>query len=567
MTQGVDIDVRSRRIEELEKYLQKEEISLEEETENIVDKLISGNLRDIGGLTAIRGFVYQYYVAIYYMIKMLYPKSKDTWWNYVIIEYFDDVTLLDENNVRFIQVKTTRENSGKLVTPSNFYERTNPRVNERVNDLSYFNSWLDKLFFNYDYFFQNHLKENEIKEGKFSSPQFEIATNSPFSSGTKLAYSTNSSYDLNYSFEKDDVFLKKLKSKKVGKEGTEIAFDQVMMKELTFYLNKLFIHHMGSSVDLRDTTIRMIMEIIGRTDIGSSSIAEYIFERFFSRVFLTTYNDNPNINIEELTFSKDFVTKLFEESKVEGTENLASSIKSKSVFTMFDNVISSLSNEIKESYQNEKIKKELLDTLEWFYNSCIGEFDKDPKYFSIFLHKLFEMENTLPIDTYLDKESFLKNSIEYIVNCLAFYLNKQIDLKDAKLLFHFGELNSEKLLFTIYNAQNKKDTISVKNSIATTIQYCEVANEINDDYYCLIIDDIEPLSNDGDDKLAALFNISNAEEKQPKLIEPVQNLKFFNSQQLKRFIMMLKQSNEDSIQTLKDENYIKQWREFVEIQN
>lgn len=566
MTQGVDIDVRSRRIEELEKYLQKEGISLEEDTENIIDKLISGNLRDIGGLTAIRGFVYQYYVAIYYMIKMLYPNSKDTWWNYVVIEYFDDVTLLDENNVRFIQVKTTRENTGKLVTPFNFYERSAPKVNEEFNDVSYFNSWLDKLFYNYDYFIRNHLKGNEIKEGKFSSPQFEIATNSPFSSSTKLAYTTNSSYDLNYSFEKDDVFIKKLKSKKVGK-GTEIAFDQVMMKDLTFYLNKLFIHHMGSSVDLKDTTIRMIMEIIGRTDMGSSSIADYIFERFFSRVFMTTYNDNPNISIEELTFSKDFVAKLFEESKVEGTERLASSIKSKSVFTMFDKVISLLSNEIEESYQNEKIKKELLDTLGWFYNSCIGEFENDPKYFSIFLHKLFEMDNTLPIDTYLDKESFLKKSIEYIVNCLAFYLNKQIELKDAKLLFHFGELNSEKLLFTIYNAQNKKDTISVMNSIATTIQYCDVANKINDDYYCLIIDDIEPLSNNGDDKLAALFSISNVEEKQPKLIEPVQNLKFFNSQQFKRFIMRLKQSDEDSLPTLKDENIIKQWREIVEIQN
>lgn len=570
MMQELDTDVRSKRIEELEEYIREEGITLEEDTGIIIDRLISGNLRDIGGLTAIRGFVYQYYVAIYYMIKMLYPKSKDTWWNFVIIEYFDDVTLLNETDVRFVQVKTTREKSGKLVTPSNFYQRSKPKKNEENSNISYFNSWLDKLFFNYDYFIQNHLEEHDIENSKFSSPQFEIATNSPFSSGIKLAYTTNSHYDLKYIFDDNDIFLEKLRSVIVsGDEGTEITFNEVMMKELTFYLNRLFIHHLGSSIELKETIIEMIIEVMDRTDIESRSIAEYIFGRFFSKVFMKTYNDNPDIDLEELTFSKDFVEKIFEESKVEGTEILASAIKNGSVFSMFERVISSLSDEIKASYKNEKIKKELLDTLDWFYNACYVEFEKDPKYLSIFLHKLFEMENSLPVDNYLnsDKEHFLKNSIEYIVNCLAFYLEKKIELNNAKLLFHFGEFSSEqKLLFTIYNAQNKKDTISVKNSIATTIQYCEVTKKISEDYYCLIIDDIEA-PNNGDDKIAALFGISNVEEEQPKLIEPVQNLMFFNSQRIKEFNMQLKKIKEDSLQTLKDDNIIKQWRDIVEIQN
>lgn len=571
MTQAVEIDVRSKRIKELEEYLQKEGIFLEENTETIIDKLITGKLRDLGGLTAIRGFVYQYYVAIYYMIKMLYPKSIDTWWEYVVIEYFDDVTLLSEKEVRFIQVKTIREKTSKFLNPNDFYKRSKPREDNIKNHRLYFNSWLDKLFFNYDYFFHNHLKEADLECGKFTKPQFEIATNSPFSSSDKIsAYTTNSKYDMNYLFAEDDKFFEKLKSVKVGEdEETTITFNEVMKEDLEFYLNSLFINHLGSSVELKETIIEMIIEIIDRSEIESRAIAEYIFGKFFSKVFTTTYNDNPNISLEELTFSKKSVEKLFQESKVEGTEILANAVKDSSVFSMFERVISSLSDEIEKSYKNEKIKKELLETLRWFYNSCIEEFERDPKYLSIFLHKLFEMENTLPVDNYLnsDNEFYLKNSIEYIVNCLAFYIKRKSEFKNSKLLFHYGEFNSEeKLLFTIYNAQNKKDTISVKNGIATIIQDYEETKKIREDFYCLIIDAVEQQNNNYH-KIAAFLGISNIEEDQPKIIEPVQNLMFFNSQRMKEFIWYLKQSKEDALETLKDENIIKNWRELVEIQN
>ncbi|MCP1187836.1 DUF4297 domain-containing protein [Priestia flexa] len=572
MTQKTDIDIRSRRINELKEYIEKEKVSIDEEPETIIDKLMSGKLRDIGGLTAIRGFVYQYYVAIYYMIRMIYKKT-DSWWNYVVIEYFDDVTLLSETDVRFIQVKTIRENTGNTITPSNFYERTKPKEEEKeekeekvdnVNNRTYFNSWLDKLFFNYDYFIEKHLEGTNLEKDKYSNPQFELTTNSPFSSINKLAYATNSEYNLGDSLKDKDKFLEKLKSVKIG--GTEVSFNQVMMKDLKFYLNRLFIQHLGSSIELKTTIIEMIMETLDTSDIENYGISEHIFNKFFSKVFSTTYSDDPNISLADLTFSKEFVIKLFDEGRSEGAEILANAVKHSTAFSMFDRVTTALANDINSSYKNEKVKKELLDTLKWFYNSCLEEFEKDPKYLLIFLNKLFEMEHNLPVNNYIngDNEYYLKNSIEYIVNCLAFYLEKKLMFTNASLLFHSGELNSQqKLLFTIHNAQNKKDTVSVKNSIATAIQYCEVTKRISEDFYCLILDDIEPQYKK-DEKIAALFGISSIEEEQPKLIEQVNNLVFFNNRSMHQFILMLKQAKEDQPLTLRDEELVKRWREIVE---
>ncbi|MEK3765347.1 dsDNA nuclease domain-containing protein [Solibacillus sp. FSL K6-4121] len=563
-----EVDVRSRQIEKLKEYVEKENITLDEDIETVIDKLMGGKLRDIGGLTALRGFVYQYYVAIFYMIKMVYPKSIDTWWDYVVIEYFDDVTLLNENDVRFIQVKTIREGTGNLFTPYAFYNRSKPKIEDVLNKKAYFNSWLDKLFLNYDYFVEKHLNEGGVAIDKFLNPQFEVATNTPFSSSNKLKYKTNSKYNLEEKFDEDDVFLEKLESVKIdGDEAVDISFNEVLQKDIKFYLNRLFVNHLGSSIELKETIIQMIMETLDNTEIEKYSIATYIFDKIFAKVFSTTYSDNPNVTLDDLTFSKDYIQILFEEGKAEGAEVLARAVNNHTTYAMFDRAIKSLAQDINETYNNEDIKSDLKETLNWFYNSCNEEFEKDPKYLAVFLHKLFEMENNLPVDNYTgsNSEHHLKKSIEYIVNCLAFYVDKKSVFNNAKLLFHSGELNAnQKLLFSIYNAQNKKDTTSVKNSIATTIQYCEVSKDITEGFCCLIIDDLETVSR-SDDKIAALLQISSIEESQPKILESVKDLIFFDTNNMNEFIRRLKEINNTQKIVLKDDDFVKSWREIVGI--
>ncbi|PSC77108.1 hypothetical protein C6576_14660, partial [Mammaliicoccus sciuri] len=118
----------------LDKYLvyleddEQQEINVHKE--RIISSLMVGDFRDLGGLTAMRGFVYQYYVGMYYMMSMIYPK-KESVWNSVVLEYFDDVTLIGENSIRFIQVKTVKEGGIKSHAPNDFVKRKslkNPEI-------------------------------------------------------------------------------------------------------------------------------------------------------------------------------------------------------------------------------------------------------------------------------------------------------------------------------------------------------------------------------------------------------------------------------------------------------
>ncbi|GAA0496864.1 hypothetical protein GCM10008986_24770 [Salinibacillus aidingensis] len=560
ITTDAGTDTRAKRIKELNDFLEKENISLEETSEDIIDKLMTGKIRDIGGLTAIRGFLYQYYVAIYYMVSMIYPK-KDAWWNIVVWEYFDDVTLLSEDKVRFVQVKTIRENVGKRLTPSDYYNRKHPKDDETSDFSSYFNSWIDKLFYNYDYFLDNHLKDED--DEKYTLPEFELATNSPFYDG--LTYSTNYNFNLNSKFPDDDKFLNHLSSVKVN-DNEEVTFNQIMKKDLEYYLNRLFINHLGSSIELKQTILDMITETIGFSDLENRSIAFHIFNKFFDKVFSGTSSDAPNITLQDLTFSKEFVQELFDEGKIEGREILASNVNNSSVFSMFKRAVNSSFIDINTIYKNENIRKDLLDTLSWFYNSCQEEFDRDPKFLVVFLNKLFEMNNELPSEDYVNSENeyFLKNSIMYIVNCLAFYFDKKIEFKKAKLLFHSGEHSNEpKLLFTIFNAQNRKDVIRVKNDIATTIQYCNITNSVSEEFYCLVVDEKITGGSENDDEIAAILGITTIKEEQPKLIDSVHDLKFFNKVKMDEFISKLKVIDDSQVSTLKNEKIVEGWRKMV----
>lgn len=100
-----------------------------------IEILLKGYSTDLGGLVAIRGFVYQYYVSIYYMLQMLH--SKDAWWDCVVFELMDDIALVGENQIRFVQVKTIKEEGqAKIFTLGDLSKREKGELN----------SWLDKLF-------------------------------------------------------------------------------------------------------------------------------------------------------------------------------------------------------------------------------------------------------------------------------------------------------------------------------------------------------------------------------------------------------------------------------------
>ena len=174
------------------------------------------------------------------------------------------------------------------------------------------------------------------------------------------------------------------------------------------------------------------------------------------------------------------------------------------------------------------------------------------------------MNNLLPTENYItgDNEHYLKNSLMYIIHSLVYYPEKKIEFKNSKLLFQSGELNGyPKLLFTIMNAQKKKDEIRAKNEIATALQYCSVIDTVNNDFCCLIVDEMQ--SSEEGDEVAALFGITSVEEDQPKLLDSVRSLRFFNKEKLDQFIKQSKNIDEGAVTTLREEKLLKGWMKLV----
>ena len=111
--------------------------------EDISNYLFSKKASELGGITALSGFYYQLLVTIEYVIEMLEGK-----WDYVIMEYHDDVIVGKDKKVRYIQVKTSGETLVKInETPANgLYSRKLRKINN--GKFLKLNSWVDKLFLN-----------------------------------------------------------------------------------------------------------------------------------------------------------------------------------------------------------------------------------------------------------------------------------------------------------------------------------------------------------------------------------------------------------------------------------
>lgn len=276
------LDIKRKKIEStLENYMtdleeqEKQEILLHKE--QIVSSLMSGEFRDLGGLTAMRGFVYQYYVSMYYIVSMIYQK-RDNWWSSVVLEYFDDITLIGENKIRFIQVKTVKEGGTKSHAPNDFVKRKSLKDPEKPK--LHFNSWVEKNILNYDYFLESNLIE-EVDKSTYN-PQFEIVTNTKQSSLSNLInYTGNINFEIKDAISSEDK-LKAAISKPI--ENLGFGFGDFSQKEIDYYLKKLYINKFGSTRELYENIIDMIEETIFITDIRAKSIAEYVFQKMFAFV-------------------------------------------------------------------------------------------------------------------------------------------------------------------------------------------------------------------------------------------------------------------------------------------
>lgn len=528
------LDVIQKNINlELDKYLtdlsSDEQQEINDHKERIISSLMAGDFRDLGGLTAMRGFVYQYYVAMYYMVSMIYSK-KGRVWDSVILEYFDDVTLISENIIRFIQVKTVKEGGMKSHAPNDFVKRKS--LKDPKDQKSHFNSWVEKNILNYDYFLDSDLirEEDKIKY----IPQFEIVTNTKQNSLADLKnYTGNINFEIKGDISSDDKLRVGI-SRPI--KNLSFEFNDFSKNEIDYYLKKLYINKFGSTRELYENVIDMIEETISIKDIRAKSIAEYVFQKMFAFVISNSHEDHENrIKKEELIITKLQIKSLIENWVIEAKELISERSYYDSAWGIFSRVILELESEFKGQFANENLKIELLNELQ-LINEHITENNRvDSTYCVSILNKIFNRNNNLSIWDFSngDMISNLKESIRFIIYFLMFYEEHSEVYNKAKLLFHEGYSSvMDNILFTIYHARNSSNKLTSIEKIKLSLNECHVSRQITIDLYCLLIGTKKDSENTKTSRIIDKFKVTSTNNSSHKITDVPDNMRFVDVNEL-----------------------------------
>ncbi|CAM4343595.1 hypothetical protein FHS16_002523 [Paenibacillus endophyticus] len=440
----------------------------ESEYEEDINALLQGYKTELGGLVAIRGFVYQYYVAIYYMLKMLH--KRDAWWHSVVFELMDDITLLGENQVRFVQVKTVKE-EGEVnnFTPAVLYKREKGEIG----------SWLDKLFLNFADF-------NSIYRDKFIGAEindivveFEIATNNTYNKELNV-YSDNAAFYIS-----DNNKLSKLSTKLADpcKVSGSKLHDKVG-KEVTWCLSRFRLHHMNSFMVLKDQIINIIKEISKQ---DSTDVSEHILNHIFYHVMERTHNDKV-ADVKQFVFTKDEVQQLIQRLRPAAVRDAREYLHKQDIQSKFIQCIDELRNDFKQIPSLVKI--ELLQTLTWIQDEFVKKSNHDVSVYVRFLHLLFDMtssgsERSIKNSTEL---TALKKSLEMITLCLTFYVDRQFLLSDARMITKQGKNQHTDLkIFTLFHANESGYFDDICKKVNDVVDTCPILQRIHEQFYCLIL--------------------------------------------------------------------------------
>lgn len=563
-----DYKIKENIVKKLEVYAnelsQDEQNEIISEKDNIVTNLMSGKFRDLGGLVAMRGFVYQYYVAMFYAVAMLH-KGNDNWWHSVVLEYFDDVTLVGENKIRFIQVKTVRENTENKHTPSNF--TTRKKLSNPKDDRQMFNSWIEKNFMNYDFFLEDESVLESVKERKSYLPQFEIITNSSSVTLQDIDfYTLNSIFNNEDDIPSDDKIRKKMIEPVNNEDGKEIRFEDIANKDLEFYLRKLYINKFGPMAGLYNNIYEMIGEILVIDDIRKPSIIEYIIEKLFANIIHRCYDDNEErLKKGNLVIHKKELEELFKRWEMESKEAITAISYQDTAFGLFEKASLNLKSDFIRDYPNVGLRNDLIETLGWFREVTSTEFKQSPSYCVYFLNKLFNTNNTLTIWDFehSDSESYLRNSIKHIVYFLTFYTEKLSNYKEAKLVFHAGESDLiNGILFTIYHAREQYSSIESKNRVVTTLFGCEVSNEHDNDIHCLVLGSKFNKSDELTSQIASKFMANTIPKSEPSIIDVPDKIHFVDIEQFEGFFKGFQQEG-ILIDSFQHNELLKEWDKHI----
>lgn len=533
--------------------------------EEILTKLMVGKFKDLGGLTAMRGFVYQYYVAMYYMVSMICP-TRETWWDAVILEYFDDVTLIGKEKIRFIQVKTIKEDGIKNHKPNNFYTRKQLTVVD--DNRKHFNSWVEKNILNYDFFLESTINQDGDMDSYI--PQFEIVTNTLKSSLTKLEkYTDNFDFEILDTLNEEQETVEAIGNEDVLKKEIQkpinilgYKFEEYSKEDLDYYLKKLYINKLGVTSELRLDIVNMLEEYVAITDIRSESITQHIFEKMFEFVISNSHEDTEyKIEKNRLIITDVEIKVLVEEWLVEAKELISEKAYYDSAWGVFKEVLSELESEFREQFSNIHLKEEMLNQLRWLNVHITSNNKDDSTYCVTILNQIFNANNNVSMWNYdnSDTKGHLKDSLRFIVYFMIFFEDHSEVYQNAKMLFHEGKSELiDNILFTIYHARYELNKLTSIEKIRTSLNSCQVSRQITFDLYCLVVGAKKDMENTKEAELANSFKVAKPINTVHKITDIPSHMQFVDGSKIEDFIEVFKDEGL-SLNSFKEDRLLKAW--------
>lgn len=422
---------------EKEEFLDKHIVN--KNSDEIANYLTSIIPAEIGGLTALSGFYYQFLVTIEHIIEMLDGK-----WDYVIMEAHDDVVVGKDENIRFIQVKTSNKVKVNVTEKpaSDLYLRGSKKIDGST--LTRNNNWVDKLFTNaeltpkFEGFkteFQLYASYHFIKTRDYD---FDLYTdnenfNITIPDSDKLlekmmesdTYSLNGSrYDYN---EKCGESIKDLLSRFYIRSGVDLNSLGTFKNDLMMKLNNYLFKDTGPNITMGERDLHML--------IGE------IFTR-------CTYKDNSKALLITNESISGILSEIRETCIKKASESTEEHDSKKVINKVMDNLLKEFENSRHESFIQDKIYSYREYLYDWI--SSGGSIRQ-------LLERYIDGSTRTQIYSKLDSHDRIDRLIELYLIVIILFIDSEELIKVAKNkgLLSKG-IESSKVTFSFLSLLNKK---------------------------------------------------------------------------------------------------------------
>lgn len=493
----------------------------EGEVNILVDALLNGKISpsELGGINAMRGFFYQYYVAIYYLIKSIYNESK---FSYLIYELGDDITLISDKVIKFVQVKTEKEDI-------RLHSITRKKLTDREKKLD---SWIDKLFLNLASI-KEKLDGLGYTEEKLNNIfdeyeiEFELSTNLSYSSVENVAQ-----YSDKDKSGKDNTYL----VQKLEQAINGINFNSECPKQLEWCLDRFTIEHMG----VTDILWRAIVTEIQKAQITEDlEIANRIINKLLLYIIERTHNDNivdSNVR-EKYVFTKEIVVGLVDYFKNQAINELNDERKNLNFKEIFDRYFIEIQEEIDLNWKS-KMQELFSSSLLWLQSLIHEKQEEDPYIYQRLINRIFFLEGygttVFDINSLL-RDGYLKSTIRSVIFYMAFYSSRSIyDNQNTKFFIKEGITEyDEKNIIAIYNARGREPIDICIEKVIRKSKECLVVSDISSEINCFILNykKMQIKENSLSKILETKAKITR-NRSVPKIKDKYDNISFFDSSNL-----------------------------------